>query len=352
MSKKLKVLLDTSPLSNSNQVRGVGTYTRFLAQELEEIDSLELERSTRKTSKGFKPDIVHFPFFDIFFPTLPLVKKTKTVVTVHDVIPLLFSEYYPIGIRGMVAWKRQQAALKNVKMIITDSISSKNDIISKLKIPEDKIEVVYLAGNPEISFVNNSLIEKTRKLLRLPKEYLLYVGDINYNKNLTQLIKAMKYLPERVHLVLLGKNFKEQDIPEWHWITSQISLSDVANRVHFINNITVGDYQTISAIYSGAICYVQPSLYEGFGLPILEAMQSKVPVVCSNNSSLVEVGGKHAVFTNSEAQSLADGIKDVISWPDEKRNEIVEQALNWAESFSWQKVAQETAKIYHKVAES
>lgn len=351
MSKKIKVLLDTSPLSNSNQVRGVGTYTRFLAQELEEIESLELERSTRKTSEGFNPDVVHFPFFDLFFPTLPLVKKAKTIVTIHDVIPLLFPEHYPVGIRGKISWKRQSTALKNVKMIITDSNSSKNDIVSKLKIPEEKIEVVYLAGNPEISFVNNSLVEKTKKLLRLPKEYLLYVGDINYNKNLIQLIKAMKYLPERVNLVLLGKNFKEQEIPEWQWITSQISLSDVADRVQFINNITVGDHQTISAIYTGAICYVQPSLYEGFGLPILEAMQANVPVVCSNNSSLIEVGGKHAVFTDSDAESLAEGIKDVISWPDEKRNEIVKQALKWAESFTWQKVAQETAKIYHKVAE-
>jgi len=350
MTDKLKVLIDTSPLSNSNQVRGVGTYTRFLAQELEKIESIELERSTRKTSKGFSPDIVHYPFFDIFFPTLPLIKKTKTVVTIHDLIPLVFPDHYQAGVRGKVAWKKQQLALKNVKSIITDSQASKNDIVKFLNIPPELVEVVYLAGNPEIKMPKKSIVNQVKKEQSLPDEYILYVGDINYNKNLIQLIKAMKFLPESVHLVMVGKNFKEQDIPEWQWITTQIGLSDVVNRVHFINNISVGDFDTISAIYSRALSYVQPSLYEGFGLPVLEAMQARTPVVCTNNSSLLEVGGKHAVFTEADAESLAEGVMQIISWPDEKRKEIIEQAANWAETFTWQKVAQETAKIYFKVA--
>lgn len=350
MTDKIKVLFDTSPLSNSNQIRGVGTYTRFLAQELEKIDSIELERSTRKTSKGFSPDIVHYPFFDLFFPTLPLIKKAKTVVTIHDLIPLVFPDYYQAGVRGKLAWKKQQLALKNVKTIITDSQSSKNDIIKFLNIPPQQVEVVYLAGNPEIKIPKKSTINQVKKDQSLPHEFILYVGDINYNKNLIQLIKAMKFLPETIHLVMVGKNFREQDIPEWQWIKTQIGLSDVANRVHFINNISVGDFDTISAIYTAALCYVQPSLYEGFGLTVLEAMQVKTPVVCANNSSLIEVGGKHAIFTKADAESLAEGAMQIISWPNEKRREITDQAANWAETFSWQKVAQETAKVYFKVA--
>lgn len=346
---KIKVLIDTSPLSNSNQIRGVGNYTRFLTNELEMIPSLDLERSTRKTSKGLKPDIIHYPFFDLFFPTLPLLKKAKTVVTIHDLIPLIFPENYKPGKRGLLSWKRQQLALKSVSAIITDSQTSKQDIVKLLKVDEEKVEVIYLAANPGITPVSKSKIEKTRRELNLPKEYCLYVGDINYNKNLVQLIKSLKYLPERIHLVLVGKNFSQQDIPEWHWIETQISLSDVASRVHFVNDLVGGEIEKMSAIYCGAVCYVQPSLYEGFGLPVLEAMQTKTPVVCANNSSLIEVGGKHAVFVGTEAQQLADGVLQIISWSDEKREQIVNQAKDWADSFSWQKTAQETAKVYQKL---
>jgi len=346
---KTKVLIDTSPLSNSNQIRGVGNYTRFLTNELETIPSLELERSTRKTSTGFKPDIIHYPFFDLFFPTLPLLKKAKTVVTIHDLIPLIFPEHHQPGKRGLLSWKRQQLALKSVSTIITDSQASKQDIVKLLKVDQDKVEVVYLAANPSIAPVSNNQIQKTRREFNLPKEYCLYVGDINYNKNLVQLIKSLKYLPERIHLVLVGKNFSERDIPEWQWIETQISLSDVASRVHFVNDLVGGETDKLSAIYAGAVCYIQPSLYEGFGLPVLEAMQAMTPVVCTNNSSLIEVGGKHAVFVGSQAQELADGVLQIIGWSDEKREQIINQANDWAQSFNWQKTAQETVKVYQKL---
>ncbi len=349
MIDKIKVLIDTSPLTNSNQARGVGTYTRFLTQELEKLPEIKLERSTHKTSEGFKPDIAHYPNFDLFFPTLPLVKKAKTVLTIHDLIPLIFPEHYQPGVKGSVNWKRQQLALKTVKAIITDSIASKNDIVKFLNFPEDRVEVVYLAGNPEITPASEKEIKKVKKEYKLPSNYVLYVGDINYNKNLVQLIKAVKYLPEKIHLVLLGKSFKEQDIPEWQWIETQISLSDVKDKIHFINDITVGGTQAISAIYSGAVCYVQPSLYEGFGLPVLEAMQAKTPVVSTNNSSLTEVGGKQVVYVGEKAEKIADGVKQVIAWSNETRAEKIEEAFKWAESFSWQKTARETARVYRKV---
>jgi glycosyltransferase involved in cell wall biosynthesis len=352
MIDKLKVLIDTTPLTNANQTRGVGTYTRLLAQELEQLPEIKLERTTHKTSQGFKPDVIHYPFFDLFFPTLPLRKKNKTVVTIHDLIPLKFPEHYKPGVRGEINWKRQQLALKNVKAIITDSHASKDDIVELLNVPQEKVEVVYLAGNPDIVSVGKKEISKVRKEYGLPQEYVLYVGDINYNKNLVQLIKSLRFIPEKCHLVLFGKNFKEQDIVEWDWIKTQISLSDVASRVHFVNDVTVGDTLTVSAIYSGALCYAQPSLYEGFGLPVLEAMQAKVPVVSTKNSSLREVGGKHVVYVEESAEQIADGIKHVMSWSDDERSEKIEQAFDWTNSFSWEKAARETVRVYQEVVQS
>jgi glycosyltransferase involved in cell wall biosynthesis len=150
-------------------------------------------------------------------------------------------------------------------------------------------------------------------------------------------------------LVLLGKNFKEQAIPEWQWLASQMAMSNLGDRIHFVTEIYGSATDDLGAIYSGALCYVQPSLYEGFGLPVLEAMQTQTPVVCTHNSSLIEVGNGHVVYVDTQAQSIAEGIKQIISWSSEQRSEVIEQAKQWALSFSWSKTAQETAAVYQSL---
>ena len=349
MLEQIKVLLDTSPLINANAFRGVGVYTRFLIQELEKLAGLKVERSTRASAKNFKADIIHYPYFDLFFPTLPIIKKQKTVVTIHDVIPLIFADHYPIGIKGGLALRKQKLALKTVQAVITDSEASKQDICQYLDVPLAKVHVVYLAGNPLIEPQNKTKIKQAKKQYQLPQDYVLYVGDINYNKNLAQLIKAIKFLPEGIHLVLLGKNFKEQDIPEWQWISSQIAMSNIADRIHFVTEIYGSNIDSLSAIYSGALCYIQPSLYEGFGLPVLEAMQARTPVVSTHNSSLIEIGDGHVVYVDAQAQSIAEGIKQIITWSSEQRSEVIQQAEQWAHSFSWSKTAQETYAVYQSL---
>lgn len=348
--KKIKVLIDTSPLENAHAVRGVGAYTRFLTQALENLENLEVKRSTQlKKDKQFQPDLVHYPFFDLFFPTLPLVKNTQTVVTIHDVIPLVFPEHYPPGIKGAVNLRRQKLALKTVSQIITDSQTSAQDIHQYLGAAEDKIKVIHLAANPQIDHQPAEEIKKVKDKYGLPKRYALYVGDINYNKNLPQLIKAVKYLPEQVSLVLLGSNFKEQDIAEWQWIETQIAMSDVADKVELVTQVEAGDNETLSAVYSGALCYIQPSLYEGFGLPVLEAMKCKTPVIAADNSSLVEVSGGHAILIEPTAEAIAEAVKQVLAWTDEEREKVVKEALQWTESFSWEKAARETAQVYQEL---
>ncbi len=351
-NQKIKVLIDTSPLENAHAGRGVGTYTRFLTQTLEKNKKIRLKRSTQlKKKEKFKPDIIHYPYFDLFFSTLPLVKNAKSVVTIHDVIPLVFPEHYQPGVRGAVNLRRQKLALKNVNKVITDSQASAQDIQKYLKVAQNKIEVVHLAGNPKIKQQPQQKIEKVRRKYGLPKNYLLYVGDINYNKNIPQLIKALKFLPARISLVLLGANFKEQDIVEWQWIETQIAMSDVAGRVEFVTEVEKGDDQTLGSIYSGAVCYVQPSLYEGFGLPVLEAMQCQIPVIAAENSSLIEVCGGHAAMVEPTAAAIAEAVKQVLAWSDKEKEEVLEQALQWASSFSWKKTAAETAEVYQEILE-
>ncbi len=350
-TNQIKVLLDTSPLVNKNANRGVGAYTRFLHQYLSNLPELKIEESFFESKKNnFQPDIIHYPYFDLFFNTLPinLFKKSKIVVTVHDLIPLKFPKFYQPGIKGKLKFLKQKQALKKVDAIITDSFASQNDIEQHLGIKKERINVIYLAANPVLQAADEKMVKRVKRKFALPKNYILYVGDINYNKNIPQLIKAVKYLPREIKLVCLGKNFYSQNILEWQWIETQLAMSDVKNRVKFITNVKSQMQNELAAIYTGALCYVQPSLYEGFGLPILEAMQCKTPVVSTENSSLIEVGDKYVQFTKPTAENLAEAVNKVLQWDKNKRTKKIEEAYQWSQSFSWEKTAKETLQIYQK----
>lgn len=342
--KKIKILLDHSPLSSGHATRGIGTYTRLLSQGLSKINDLVLLKNNSE-----KPDLVHYPFFDLFYSTLPVKLTTPKVVTIHDVIPLKFPAYYKPGLRGRFNLQRQKIVLKSVSAVITDSESSKADISYLLGYPSKNIHVVYLAAQDSLVAPNQAKLESIKNKYQLPDDYILYVGDINYNKNIPQLIKSLKHLPEHIHLVCLGKNFIKQPIPEWQWIETQLALSNVADRVHFLNEVRNDQVLELGAIYNLAKCYVQPSLYEGFGLPVLEAMKCKTPVVAAANSSLIEVGGDFAVFSGTSDKELAQAVQDVLDWTAKERKDRVENAYKWSKQFSWDKAAKETMEVYKKV---
>lgn len=348
MPSKLSVLINTTPLETEHAGRGIGTYTRLLVQSLQELDLIVLRSSIAEENRQHF-DIVHYPFFDLFFSTLPLNLKTKTVVTIHDVIPLLYPEQYKPGLKGALSLKKQKLFLKTTKAVITDSETSKTDIHQHLAVPLKKIFVVPLAANPALHAQGSKTIQETKEKYSLPAEYILYVGDINYNKNITQLIKTLKYLPDHVHLVCVGKNFKPQDIPEWHWIQTQIAMSDVESRVHFLTNILVEAVDELAAIYTGALCYLQPSLYEGFGLPILEAMQCKTPVVSSNTPALLEIGNETALFAEPTAEAFAAQVDTVMSWSKNKREDHIKKAFTWSQRFTWRKTAENTLEVYKSI---
>lgn len=330
-------------------VRGIGVYTRQLAHFLEKTGEVTLLPMGQKNTRA---DVIHYPFFDLFFPTLPFAPWNKVVVTIHDVIPLLFPEHYPVGKRGTIAFKRQKIALKFVSMVITDSHASARDIEEHLGVDSSRIAVIPLAAQPNIERPDQRVLNSARRKFTLPKQYCLYVGDINYNKNIPQLIKMLKFLPDSVSLVCVGKNFVEQDIPEWKAIETQIALSNVADRTHLIPSIPSDNNQLLSALYAQALCYVQPSLSEGFGLPVLEAMQCRTPVVSTNTGSLPEVCGEAAILVEPTAEAMAGGVSQIISASKTARQAIEKRGLLRAQDFSWEKTAAQTIAVYRKVCGS
>ena len=349
----MRILVDTTPLTSGHAHRGIGAYTRFLTEHLAEIEDIELFLASQPDQRKVAGlDLIHYPFFDLFFPTLPLMERRKRVVTIHDVIPLLFPDHYPVGVKGRVNLKRQRMALKTVSAIITDSETSKKDVIEYFSVEPEKVWVVPLAANPKIMPSSEYQAEKTRRQYGLPKKYLLYVGDINYNKNVPALIKAIKQVPRDVHLVLVGRNFYPHPIPEWQAIETQVAMSDAEERVHFISDLTSDADLELSALYTGAVAYVQPSLYEGFGLPILEAMQAGAPVISSYGGSLSEVLGGAGVMVEPSPETFSLAINNVLSWSKSKRQEMIRLGKKRASDFSWSKTAEQTHQVYQHVLES
>jgi glycosyltransferase involved in cell wall biosynthesis len=167
-----KITINVSKLHSANKTRGIGIYANALVNSLSKVTSTHQYSLATKKSLLKYADLIHYPFFDLFFLTLPLRQLTKSVVTIHDVTPLVFLKQFKPGIRGKAKLKIQLHALKNVDAIITDSNNSKNDIIKYLKVSSEKIYVVYLGVSDEFK-------PKTIKST-INKPYILYVGDVNY----------------------------------------------------------------------------------------------------------------------------------------------------------------------------
>ena len=342
-SGKIRLCFPESRFAKVQAQRGVGRYGRWLMESLLTSNEVELVKEPREA------DVIHYTFFDLFFAGLKLVAPKKTVVTVHDVIPLLYPAQYPVGWRGKWHFRQQLKRLRKVALVVTDSEASRMDIVKYLKIKPAKVKVVALAGNPALNVPSASEVARVTRKYKLPKNYLLYVGDINYNKNLPQLIKAMKFLPKSLHLVLVGKSFREQDIPERQMIEEQCYLSEVNERVHLVTQ--VDDDVDLAAIYGGARCYVQPSLAEGFGLPVLEAMSCGTPLVCSDIEVFHEVAGEAAVYAQPRAAQFTEAVEKVLAMKESERAKLIAVGVARAKKFTWKKTAATMLDIYAQLSD-
>lgn len=341
----MRVYIDTSPLQNANAVRGVGRYTKELVDALQTLNTTHTFL-TSEDEPG-KVDLVHYPFFDLFFPTLPLMKKAKTVVTIHDVTPLVLARHYPRGVRGQLKYLRQRLALRGVTHVITDSACSKRDIIDYLKVRAENISVVPLAATPQFKKQPTSVVEDVRKKYNIPKNYMLYVGDISYNKNLPFLIKVAARIPT-ISLVLVGREMNNVAIPEGQAIQAAIAQASSQKFVRLVDSVTA--VEELAALYSGAACYVQPSLYEGFGLPVIEAMRCKTPVVSSCGGSLAELVGTYGLqFNPTDEVGCEAMLRKALRLGDEERQKLVRKAFEYSETFTWERTARETLAVYEKV---
>jgi glycosyltransferase involved in cell wall biosynthesis len=343
----MKIAIDVSPLQTGHKVRGVGFYLTHLKSALlkyfPQNDYVFFQRG-EKLPKDVK--VVHFPYFEPFFLARPIYKRFKTVVTVHDLTPIVFPEAFPKGIKGEIKWQMQKFALKRANAVITDSKSSKKDIQKYAGVRESKIHVVYLAaGEGFRQMANGKWQIEIRKRYGLPEKFALYVGDVTWNKNLPRLVDAVK--KTQIPLVMVGKSLVSEDYDKTNpWNADLNRVNELTKDDPNILKLGFVSDEELVQLYNLATVFVMPSLYEGFGLPILEAMACGCPVITSKESSLPEVADEAAFYVDAyDVQSIASGIKKVFD-DKELREELKEKGLKNIQRFSWKDTASKTLAVY------
>ena len=276
---------------------------------------------------------------------LPL-KNVPTVLTVHDLIFRYLPEHHKPLNRWYLNWT-MPLYCRRAGHIIAVSEATRRDIIDAYHIPPEKISVIYEAADPRFEPQLRAVVEATRTRYHLPEQYLLYVGTIEPRKNLTRLLKVWEPLyqaREVPALVITGQR---------GWLSADFSAalenSPARTGVILTGYVQDGD---LPALYSGAMAMVFPSLYEGFGLPPLEAMACGTPVLCSNASSLPEVVENAALtFDPTDEEAMAQALQQ-IARDTALRAMLKERGLCQAARFSWERAAQETMCVYEKVLSS
>ena len=368
LNREHKILVDS--ISLLFPLTGIGRYTYEVSKQLEEDNSLLIEYfygyyskkliepSSSKEIKGLKSFISKKPmikkivrkillsYVDLFSKSYELywqpnfipnsgIKAKKIVTTVHDFSFILYRDFHPKE-RIEYFEKYFFNNLDRSDMIITGSEYTKREILKYTKFKEDKIVVIYHG-------IDHNLFKVYQKIelgFDLPSKFILSVGSIEPRKNLLRLLKAYQGLPleikDEYKLLLVGFS---------GWENSEI-ISLIKELEEYVQYLGFISDEELAQVYNLATLFVYPSLYEGFGLPVLEAMACGTAVVSSGLSSLPEVGGDAPLYC--DPYSITDIQEKIVSTlaDSSKRDSMVEKGLAQAQKFSWQKSAQEHKRIF------
>jgi len=280
--------------------------------------------------------LLHEPHY-----VLPPATRCRAVVTIHDCIHLMFPQYLPGSLAHFYARASMWSAVRKADRVMTVSDASKRDILRFFDIPPEKVEVIYNAIDERfLAEPDEERMERIKQRYQLDHPFLLYVGNIKPHKNLERLVEGFAKARHQglgdVRLVIVG-----DQLSKYPPLRQAVHRHRLDKDVRFLG---FQPYDMLAVFYRLARAFVFPSLYEGFGLPPLEAMACGTPVVTSNVSSLPEVAGDAAVLVDPyDTDSIADGILRVVT-DDGLRQELTRRGLARARGFSW---TESVAAIHH-----
>ena len=281
-------------------------------------------------------DITHF-----FNYIVPPKVKGKVITTIYDMSYKLYPE--TLDQKNLIRIVQDiHYSIERSDIIITISENTKKEILEEFKIPEEKVKIIYPSFDTIVS--DQSFAEITDKF-NIPSRYILYVGNLEPRKNIPALINSFAKLKKEsgldYHLVIAGQK-------GWLYesIFNTVDDLNISKNVTFTGFISAEDK---SALYKNAFLFVYPSLYEGFGIPILEAMSSGIPVVCSNTSSMPEVAGDAALLVDPhKPDDIVDAMYKMLT-SEELRSSKIKLGYHQAGKFSWDKSTEKLIKIYEEL---
>jgi glycosyltransferase involved in cell wall biosynthesis len=270
-------------------------------------------------------------------------KKIKKVITVHDLIFLRYPELYN-NIDSSIYNKKTRSGCKSANSIVAISEQTKIDLIEFFKVDEQKIKVVYQSCDPIFyNTLGNDEKDSISKIYKLPQDYILYVGTVEERKNVLSLIKVLKNFQQKIEipLVIIGK--KKAYFNE---VQKYINLNKLSNKVIFLDSIPTN---VLPALYQNAKLFVYPSLFEGFGIPIIEALFSRIPVITSKDSCFEEAGGKGTIYVNPlNIEELGYAIENVLG-NTQLANTMVKDGAEFVQKFRDVNTSNEMMKIYNSL---
>lgn len=375
----MKVGIELQPCLNNKS--GIGVYTYELTKRLQNFNDIELEGNIfnflnrtdiRSDVEGlnFRKNICSFlsyRFYKIAWRYLPIkynfLFRTKveiyqffnfiippkvpgkTITAIHDLTYILCPDSMKAKRRKRLE-NDMKKTVNRADYIITVSECSKRDIIKYLKVDESKIQVIY-NGVDEVykKMLNHEIIDEIKKKYNIDGKYLLYLGTLEPRKNIETIIKAYnlfnKCNNENIKLVLAGKKGWLYDD-----IFKLIKEFKIEDKVIFTDYVDDDDKP---ALYQGAEIFLFPSLYEGFGIPVVEAMASGTPVITSNSSSLPEVAGEAAIITDPmDYKEISRSIERILN-DSELRENMINEGIKQADKFNWDESAEKLKKLYYDV---
>lgn len=290
-----------------------------------------------KELKKQKPDVLHVPHYNV-----PIFYKGKMIVTIHDLTHLILPEFLPNKFAYFYAKIMIWIALKKATKIITVSENTKKDILKMFKVNPNKIEVIYNGVGKEFVHKQKQEVEYLYEKFNIQKnkKIIMYVGNLKPHKNLERLLEAYSKIEniDSTQLLLVGKAFANYNVLE----EKEKQLGIEKNVIH-TGIVSQGE---LVDLYNLSDLFVFPSLYEGFGIPILEALACGTPVICSDNSSMPEVGGELVQYFNAyDEKQIKECIENNINKKEEIDEEKIKESLG---KFNWEKISIKTKEILNK----
>ncbi|HXT69894.1 MAG TPA: glycosyltransferase family 1 protein [Vicinamibacterales bacterium] len=325
------------PPADIEELRALGPRFQPVAERSGNY-SVREQISIPRTLARSRVDLFHAPHYVVS----PFV-TTPYVVTIHDCIHLRFPQYLPNRRALHYARVMMRMSAKRSRRVLTVSQASKDDILHYLRVPDSKVEVIYNALDERLAVVPTpDEVDRVRQRFQLTAPFVLYAGNIKPHKNLDRLIEAFSIMRKSgiddVQLLIIGDE-----------ISKYPSLRRLVHRHHLYPHVRFLGFvpdATLAVLYRLAAVFVFPSLYEGFGLPPLEAMAAGTPVVTSNVSSLPEVVGNAALLIPpTDAAAIADAIARVLNQPG-LRAELVERGFERVKQFSWERSVARVRQVY------